>query len=67
MRINLKKLRLEAGNLTQEEMANRLGVSRVTYSFVESGKSKGSIDFWLAVEREFPEAKISELTLVSEV
>jgi DNA-binding XRE family transcriptional regulator len=65
MRKNLKMLRIE-NDLTQEQMAERLGVTRVTYANVENGKSKGSITFWLAVEREFPESNMKDLVKLKE-
>lgn len=63
MRKNLQMLRI-AHDLTQEEMAARLGITRVAYWNIENGKSKGSIDFWLTVQREFPDSDITELTEV---
>lgn len=60
MRKNLKLLRVEH-DLTQDQMASRLGVSRTAYINVELGKSKGSIDFWLKIKKEFPDADIEEL------
>ena len=63
MRKNLYMLR-HAHGLTQEEMAKRLDISRTAYRNIESGKSKGSIEFWLAVLREFPEVNISEITKI---
>ena len=60
MRKNLKLLRIE-NDLTQAEMAARLGVTRTTYCNIENGKSKGSITFWLCVKRVFPEIDIEEL------
>lgn len=65
MRKNLYMLR-HAHGLTQEKMAKRLGVSRTAYRNIESGQSNGSIEFWLAVVREFPEADISEITKTEE-
>ncbi len=63
MRKNLKILRIQ-NDLTQDGMADRLGVSRTGYINVELGKSKGSIDFWLKVKKEFPDADIEELVKV---
>ena len=60
MRVNLKLLRVKH-NLTQGEMADRLGVSRVTYCKVENGKTNGSGTFWLAVSREFPDCNINQI------
>lgn len=51
-RIELKKLRIEH-NLTQEELAKKLGVSVGTYSFVESGKKRGSEKLWLKIQKVF--------------
>ena len=50
--------------LTQAQMAERLGVTRETYGNVERGKSNGSLNFWLAVKREFPETDIETLAKV---
>lgn len=51
-RIELKKLRIER-NLTQQEVAERLGVSIGTYSFIESGVKRGSEKVWLKIQKEF--------------
>ncbi len=63
MRKNLKLLRVE-NDLTQADMATRLGVTRTTYCNIENGKSKGSMTFWLAVKRAFPEIDIDEMAKV---
>lgn len=63
MRKNLKLLRVEH-DLTQEEMAARLGVTRTTYCNVENGKSDGSSFFWLNVQREFPGNDLNKLAKV---
>lgn len=55
MRKKLKRLRLEHA-LTQEEMAKKLGFTRVSYSMIETGKSGGSIRFLKKLKQEFPEA-----------
>lgn len=63
MRRILKVLRAKH-DLTQEEMAMRLGVSRTTYVNVENGKSKGSMRFWLGVIRAFPEAEQDVMSIL---
>ena len=40
-------------NLTQQQMADKLGVSLSTYNFIESGKRRGSQKFWLTLQKEF--------------
>lgn len=55
MRKKLKRLRLEHA-LTQEEMAQKLGFTRVGYAQIELGKSSGSIRFLKKLKQEFPEA-----------
>lgn len=51
-RTKLKTLRIKH-DLTQSEMAERMGVNRNTISGVESGKSKGSADFWYKLQTVF--------------
>ena len=57
MREYLKKLR-ECSNLTQEDAAEQLSLSRAYYSRVENGERKKSLDLSLAI-------KISKLFNVS--
>lgn len=52
-RIRLKNIRLNNGDLTQAEMAERLGVNRRSYCDIEQGKSNGSPEFWLKLKDEF--------------
>jgi transcriptional regulator with XRE-family HTH domain len=52
MRSNLKKARTDAG-LTQEQMAERLGISLRHYKYIESGKVVGNVEFWDAMEDLF--------------
>lgn len=61
MLTNLKILRVKY-NLTQEEMAVKCGVSRTTYCLIEKGKSNGSGQFWLTLQKEFPNENINELS-----
>lgn len=51
-RNRLKSLRA-LHNLTQDEMAERLGVKRAVYGLIEQGKRKGSTEFWLKLKSEF--------------
>lgn len=52
MRTDLKILRIKH-NLTQTDIAQKLGISRSTYNLVEQGKRNGSKKFWLAVQNLF--------------
>ena len=45
MRTSLKQFRI-GQHLTQNEMAEKIGVSRATYAYVENGKRGGSQTFW---------------------
>lgn len=48
-RENLKKARKEAG-MTQQKMADRLGVGLRHYQKIESGETNGSFEIWDALE-----------------
>ena len=52
MRTNLKLFRVKQ-HLTQEEMADRLGCARVTYSAIEKGTRNGRDYFWNALQQSF--------------
>lgn len=52
MRRNLKKARMDAG-LTQEKMAERLGIIPRYYKDLESGVKLGAIDLWDKMEDMF--------------
>lgn len=62
MRTNLKVFRV-AHKLTQAEMADRIGVSRVTYNVVERGERGGSHYFWANLKFAFdvPDAEMYNL------
>ena len=45
MRENLKKARREAG-MTQQQMADKLGISLRHYKYIESGRVIGNIQIW---------------------
>ena len=49
---SLRILRVKYG-LNQEEMAQRLGMSRQNYGLIETGKAPGNIRFWSKVQQEF--------------
>lgn len=51
-RLNLRVLRVR-NNLTQEEMSKKLGVSRMTYTFIENGERIGKMQFWIALQDAF--------------
>lgn len=52
VRTKLKVLRVQEGK-TQEELAELLGVSTVTYCLIERGQRRGSPDFWKRVQEHF--------------
>ena len=52
MRENLKKARQEAG-MTQQEVADKLGVSLRAYQQIERGEYIGKIKHWDALEDLF--------------
>lgn len=52
MRENLKNARKAAG-LTQQQMADRLGISEIGYRQIESGKRMGTIKTWDMLEDLF--------------
>lgn len=52
MRTNLKKARTEAG-MTQQQMADKLGVCLRQYQRIEAGTSMGDIPLWDTLEDIF--------------
>ena len=52
MRTTLKLLRVKH-NLTQEEMADKIGVSRCTYAAIENGTRNGRDFFWESLQKAF--------------
>ena len=52
MRNELKVLRVKH-QLTQQQLADKLGVSVVTYNLIEQGKRQGSKDFWAKLQQLF--------------
>ncbi len=49
MRKNLKEARAAAG-LTQQQMADKLGVSLRHYKYMESGEIVGNVELWDTLE-----------------
>ena len=39
--------------LSQQEIADKIGVDRMTYSKIENGKSDGSMRFWNALKEAY--------------
>lgn len=52
MRMNLKLFRVSQ-NLSQREMAEKVGVSRANYCSVENGKSNPYTTFWDSLQAVF--------------
>ena len=52
MRKNLKILRV-SNNLSQIQMAERLGCARSTYQDTESGRRDARWEFWETLQKEF--------------
>ena len=52
MRLKLKTFRVSQ-NLTQDEMAAKLGCSRNSYQAIESGNRQGNMKFWCSLREVF--------------
>jgi len=53
IRVLLREHRLAAGGMTQQELAERVGVSRQTILSIERGRYRPSIEVALALARVF--------------
>jgi len=53
LKVNLRRYRFEAGDMTQQELAERVGVSRQTIISIEKGKYEPSIQLALRLARLF--------------
>lgn len=62
MREGLRKYRKSQG-LTQQGMADKMGVSRQTYNYVEYGSRNGTMTFWYKLQKAFniPDTKLGGL------
>ena len=52
MRTGLKLFRVK-NHLTQQQVAERVGVSRQVYGKIEGGISRGNTNFWVTLQRVF--------------
>lgn len=52
MRTALKQFRI-GQHLKQAEMAEKIGVSRAAYGYVENGKRGGNFEFWDNLQKAF--------------
>ena len=61
-RLKLKQFRI-GRDLSQEEMANTLNISRESYALIENGKRRGKEQFWCDLQNSFhiPDADMWEL------
>ena len=50
---DLRDVRYKNGDLTQEEMASRIGISKGAYSLIENKKRVGSRKTWLKIQKLF--------------
>ena len=53
LKVNLRRYRFEADDMTQQELAERVGVSRQTIISIEKGKYEPSIQLALRLARLF--------------
>lgn len=53
MYTNLRDIRYKNGDLSQKEMAHRIGISSVAYSMIESGNRTGSTKTWKRIQELF--------------
>lgn len=65
MRKNLKKARKDAG-MTQQNIADRLGIGLRYYKSLESGERLGSIEIWDTLEDMFNihQRKLREISTI---
>lgn len=51
-RIALKQFRIGL-RLTQQDMADKLGITRVKYVAIENGQRFGTVEFWRTFQKTF--------------
>lgn len=68
IRMNLRILRIRH-NLTQSEMAQRVGYDRASYSLIEDGTRNPSIEFFMNLQEAFniPDAEMWALTRLEKI
>ncbi len=68
IRMNLKIFRIRH-NLTQSEMAQRVGYDRSAYALVEAGERNPSIEFFMNLQEAFniPDAEMWALTRLEKI
>ena len=50
---NLRDVRYKNGDLSQQEMAEKIGISKGAYSLIERGERTGSIKTWRKIQMLF--------------
>lgn len=68
IRMNLKIFRIRR-NLTQADMAARVGYDRAAYALIESGTRNPSIEFFMNLQEAFdiPDEEMWRLTKIEEI
>lgn len=63
-RLNLKCFRTKH-KLTQQEMADKIGVPRIKYARIENGTAAGKLEFWETLQNAFgiPNEEMWALTI----
>jgi putative transcriptional regulator len=69
IKTNLRRYRLAADGMTQQELAERVGVTRQTIISIEKGKYKPSVELALRLARVFdaPVESLFELAETEEI
>lgn len=50
---NLTEVRFLKGRLTQQEVADKLGITLTSYALIEKGHRHGSFKTWLKIQKLF--------------
>jgi len=53
LRVHIRRFRFENGELTQQQLADRVGVTRQTIISIEKGRYKPSVELALRLARTF--------------